>query len=85
MISQAYLLFIFILCGFLISVLFDIFRVIRKSFKTTNNLTYLEDTLFWLFAGSIVLYTIFKFSDGELRGFQFLGITIRDNNIYVGI
>lgn len=74
--NQAYLLFIFILNGFLIGILFDIFRILRKSFKTTDLITYVQDILFWILTGFIVLYSIFKFNNGELRGFIFIGIFI---------
>lgn len=74
--NQAFLFVIFILNGFLIGILFDIFRILRKSFKTKDFITYVEDILFWLLAGAIVLFSIFKFNNGELRGFIFIGILI---------
>lgn len=72
--NQAYLFIIFILNGFLIGLLFDIFRILRKSFKTVDFITYLEDICFWIITGFIILYSIFKFNNGELRGFIFIGI-----------
>lgn len=74
--NQAYLFLIFILNGFLIGILFDIFRILRKSFKTKDIITYAQDILFWLISGGIILYTVFKFNNGELRGFIFIGIGI---------
>ena len=74
--NQAYIFLIFILNGFLIGILFDIFRILRKSFKTKDIITYVQDILFWLISGGIILYTIFKFNNGELRGFIFAGIGI---------
>jgi spore cortex biosynthesis protein YabQ len=72
--NQAYLFGIFILNGFLIGLLFDIFRILRKSFKTPDFITYLEDICFWIITGFIILYSIFKFNNGELRAFIFVGI-----------
>lgn len=74
--NQAYLFAIFILNGFLIGILFDIFRILRKSFKTKDFITYIEDILFWIITGFIILYSIFEFNNGELRGFIFIGIFI---------
>ncbi len=74
--NQAYLFVIFILNGFLIGMLFDIFRILRKSFKTNDLITYIQDILFWIITGFIILYSIFKFNNGELRGFIFIGIFI---------
>lgn len=72
--NQAYLFLIFSLTGVIIGILFDIFRVLRKNFKTANIITYLEDILFWVFTGTLILYNIWYFNDGEIRLFMFLGI-----------
>ncbi len=74
--SQAYAFLMFILNGILIGLLFDIFRIFRKSFKTPDFITCLEDILFWLISGLILLYTIFKFNNGELRLYIFLGLCL---------
>jgi len=74
--NQVYLFFIFILNGFLIGIVFDTFRILRKSFKTTDIITYIQDIIFWIITASIILYSIFKFNNGELRGFIFIGIFI---------
>jgi len=74
--NQAYVFAIFILNGLLIGILFDIFRIFRKSFKTPDFITYLEDIIFWLLSGLIILYSLFKFNNGELRLFIFLGILL---------
>ncbi|MCI8654960.1 MAG: spore cortex biosynthesis protein YabQ [Clostridia bacterium] len=75
-VSQANLFLIFTLDGILIGVLFDIFRILRKSFKTADIVTYIEDTIFWLLTGGIVLYSIFVFNNGEIRLFMFIGILL---------
>ncbi len=72
--NQIYLFLIYIFNGLLISILFDIFRILRKSFKTNNFITSLEDIFFWILTAIIILYSIFKFNDGELRGYLFVGI-----------
>lgn len=41
--NQAYLFMIFVLNGILIGIIFDIFRILRRSFNTPNWVTYLED------------------------------------------
>lgn len=74
--NQAYLFLIFVINGLLIGLLFDIFRIFRISFKTKDFITYIEDILFWILTGAIVLYSIFVFNNGEIRFFIFLGIII---------
>lgn len=74
--NQTSLFLIFIVNGILIGLLFDFFRVLRKSFKTSDIVTYIEDILFWILTGFIILYSIFTFNNGEIRLFLFLGIII---------
>lgn len=74
--NQAFLFLIFVINGLIIGFLFDIFRILRISFKTNDFITYIEDILFWILTGTIVLYSIFVFNNGEIRFFIFLGIII---------
>ena len=74
--NQAYLFLIFTLNGFIIGLLFDFFRILRKSFKTNDIITYIEDIIFWVLSGFVVLYSIFVFNNGEIRIFMFLAIAI---------
>lgn len=74
--NQAYLFLVFSLTGVAIGVLFDIFRILRKSIKTPNIIIYIEDILFWILAGLLILYNIWYFNDGEIRVYIFLGIII---------
>lgn len=74
MVNQAYVFIAFIFNGFLIGIFFDIFRILRRSFKTPDLITYIEDFVFWIITGASILYTIFKFNNGIIRGYIFLGI-----------
>lgn len=74
--NQAYLFMVFSIVGVLIGVLFDIFRIIRKTIKTNDIITYLEDILFWVLTGIIIIYAMYKFCDGELRFFMMMGIIL---------
>ena len=72
--NQFYTFFIFILVGMIIGITYDLFRIWRKSFKTIDIITYIQDFLFWIFTGAILLYSIFNFNNGELRSYIFIGI-----------
>ena len=74
--NQAYLFVIFTLVGVIIGILFDIFRILRKTFKTKDIITYIEDIVFWIIAGIIIIYTMYVFCDGELRFFMIIGIVL---------
>ena len=73
---QLYNFFVFIILGIIISFIFDIFRILRKKFKTSNFITYIEDIMFWLISGLLIILAIFKFNDGELRAYLFIGILL---------
>lgn len=74
--NQAYLFYIFTLSGILIGLLFDIFRILRRSFKTSDIITLLQDILFWMLAGGVFAYTVFKFNNGEIRSYVLLGTAL---------
>lgn len=74
--NQAVLFLIFVINGIAIGLLFDVFRILRRTFHTNDAMTYLEDILFWLLTGCILLYSIFTFNQGEIRLFLFIGILL---------
>lgn len=74
--NQAFLFLVFVVIGLIIGLLFDVFRILRISFKTKDFVTYIEDILFWIITGILVLYSIFIFNNGEIRLFIFIGIAI---------
>lgn len=74
--SETILFLIFLLDGAIVGLLFDIFRILRKSFKTPDLITYIEDIGFGILSGAILIFSIIIFNKGELRLFIFLGIIL---------
>ena len=74
--NQAYIFIIFSIVGIVIGVLFDIFRILRKTFKTKDIITYIEDIIFWIITGIIIIYTMYVFCNGELRFYMIIGIIL---------
>ena len=74
--NQAYLFLVFSLTGVIIGILFDFFRILRRTIKTSNFITYVEDILFWILTGFLILYSIWYFNNGEIRIYMFLGIIL---------
>ncbi len=72
--NQLFEFLIYFISGILFSIFFDLFRVLRKSIKTSNIFTYIEDTIFWIIVGSFLIWEIFTISYGELRSYIFIGI-----------
>ncbi len=73
---QLYSFFIFGISGIAIGILFDIFRILRKSFRTPDILTYIEDILFWILTGIFLLFVLFQISNGEIRIYHIVGILL---------
>lgn len=74
--NQAILFTIYGACGIVIGLLFDIFRILRRSFKTTDTITYIEDIIFGILTGIFLIFMLFIFSNGQLRLYIFLAITL---------
>ena len=64
-VNQAYLFGIYAICGIVIGILFDLFRILRQSFKTPDIITYIEDIIFGILTGIFLIFMIFVFSNGE--------------------
>lgn len=64
----------FVMIGMILGIVFDVFRILRKSFKTSDLTTNIQDILFGIITGIILLSSIFLFNNGELRLYIFLGI-----------
>ena len=74
--QQAYLFLIYLISGILIGVLFDIFRILRRSFKTIDFITYIEDIIFWIFTGAFLMFILIRFSNGEIRLYSIIALAL---------
>ena len=66
----------FILAGLLIGLVFDSFRILRRSIKTTDFITYIEDVLLSIIICIITIISINIFNSGELRLYIFIGMVL---------
>ena len=66
----------FVIVGVVLSIIFDIFRILRRTIKTSDIVTNIQDILFCIITGMIILFSIFYFNNGELRLYVFLGVFI---------
>lgn len=66
----------FIATGIFLSIIFDIFRILRRSFKTSDIVTNIQDVIFGIITGLTILLSIFLFNNGELRLYIFIGFLI---------
>ncbi len=74
--SQIKVLLIFSISGALIGTVFDIFRIQRKIIKTHDIITYIQDALFWIISSIILIITVVRYTNGEIRSYMALGLFI---------
>lgn len=65
---------VFVAMGMLFSIIFDIFRAIRKVKKVTNKVICVQDIIYFLIIGTILLLLIVTYMNTELRVYLVLAI-----------
>ena len=74
--NQIGLFLMYLAGGILVCLLYDIFRALRKSMKTPDYITYIEDTLFWIIVGTFLVYLTFIINSGDIRFYTFVGLIL---------
>ena len=74
--TQEQIFIFFFIIGIIIGFLFDIFRVLRKSFNTPDFITLIEDILYLSITGVLIIYSIIKLNNGNIRFFIFVAIFV---------
>ena len=59
--SQEQVFIFFFIIGIIIGMIFDIFKVLRKAFKTSDKITFFEDLLFIVIATYLFVLGIINF------------------------
>ena len=72
--SQGQIFILFFILGLAISVFFDVFRALRKTFKTSDFITYLEDIVFMLVVGILIVNSLLLLNHGQIRFFILLAL-----------
>jgi len=52
---------------------YDIFRIRRKTVRTPNIFTHIEDLLYWIIVALIMFGVVYISNEGEIRGYIFIG------------
>lgn len=60
--------------GALYALIFDVFRISNRTFKTNKIIVALQDILYWIVITAITLVLIYNVNSGELRNYIFLGL-----------
>ena len=74
--TQIVILFHFFITGIKDGFIFDIFRAQRKCIKTPDVITAIQDFLYWILIGVILVYTIIIYTNGEVRVYMLIGTVL---------
>lgn len=72
--SQGQIFILFLILGLCIGTLFDFFRALRKTFKTSDFITHMEDIIFMLLVGILLVNSLIILNRGQVRFFIILAI-----------
>ncbi|MDR1664891.1 MAG: spore cortex biosynthesis protein YabQ [Clostridiales bacterium] len=64
------------LAGAVIGMVYDVFRILRKTAKHPGLLTQFEDVLFWISGTLLMFYYLLRVNGGELRAFHLIGAAL---------
>ena len=76
MLSEVNMLLVLSASGILIGLIFDSFRILRKIFKMPDFMIYIQDVLFWIISGLIIIYILCGMMPGEIRLYMILVIIL---------
>ena len=65
-----------LLSGLIFGVLFDIFRIVRRSFDEKGRMINFFDGLFWMVYTVLFIRRLFIINGGDLRWFVFAGVIL---------
>lgn len=76
---------IYFLSGIVVSIFFDFFRSLRKSLKTSDIMTHVEDVFYWIFVFIFIIFITLKTSDGEIRLYSVIAIIFGSILYYITV
>jgi len=74
--DEAHLFAVCVLLGVFLAFVYDVIRIFRYMFKHADWLVDIEDLLYWIYTAWTVFATLFRYNEGILRGFVFVGMFV---------
>lgn len=65
-----------LLLGMILAAIYDLFRISRLLIRHSNLVVDLEDLIYWIITAFLVFQTLFRYNQGALRGYAFLGMVL---------
>lgn len=64
----------FLVIGLIISMIFEVFRRLRKNIKTLDIITFIEDCIFLFLSGFLFIFNIILINNGIFRFYMIIGL-----------
>lgn len=74
---------IFCISGIIIGIFFDIFRIIRRTFKISDIHTYIEDIMFGIITGIFLIFIIFIYNNRKYKMVYVYGTVPRVSDLSI--
>ncbi len=74
--DEAHLFALCVLLGAFLAFVYDAIRILRCMFKHADWLVDIEDLLYWIYTAWTVFETLFRYNEGILRGYVFVGMFV---------
>ncbi|MBQ8588166.1 MAG: hypothetical protein IJ454_02110 [Clostridia bacterium] len=74
--EQAFVFVAMVMCGMLCGIIFDVFRAVRHSRKTTSGIVAMQDLLFWLIELAAIYTVAFKLNYAHVRAFEGIALVM---------
>lgn len=74
--DQFYAFFIMLLCGLILGISFDIYRVSARPLFRQRWILFIMDILYWVVSTFLIFRMLYVSNDGEIRLFVFLGVLL---------
>lgn len=72
--DETHLFFVCLSLGVVLALIYDGVRILRLLFRHRDWLVDIEDLLYWIFTAWMVFRTLFRYNQGVLRGYAFMGM-----------
>ncbi len=72
--DEAHLFLVCFVLGVVLAMVYDGIRVLRLLFRHKDWLVDVEDLMYWIFTAWMVFWTLFRYNQGVLRGYAFVGM-----------
>ena len=74
--NEAYIFLCSVIGGMLVAFIYDLFRIKRKTIKSSAIVIYIEDFIYWVVVALVMFGVVYYSNEGEMRGYLFIGAVL---------